>query len=92
MTEGLLAIAAILIAMGWFAIGWTARGHENHKYAESRLRHLTRTEATQRGTQATYWPTEHAPDPPTIHIHLTAPSDNPPRANLALNPGESTQP
>jgi hypothetical protein len=33
-------MCGILIAMGWFAIGWIARGHENHKYAHSRLRAL----------------------------------------------------
>lgn len=40
MVVGLLWMGGILIAMGWFAIGWIARGHENRKYAESRLRHL----------------------------------------------------
>ncbi|HXT45118.1 MAG TPA: hypothetical protein VN748_13545, partial [Pseudonocardiaceae bacterium] len=37
---GLLWMAGILIAMGWFAIGWIARGQENRKYAESRLKYL----------------------------------------------------
>jgi len=40
MVVGLLWMAGILIAMGWFAIGWVARGHENRKYAESRLKYL----------------------------------------------------
>jgi hypothetical protein len=40
MVVGLLWMGGILIAMGWFAIGWIARGQENRKYAESRLRHL----------------------------------------------------
>jgi hypothetical protein len=40
MVVGLLWMAGILIAMGWFAIGWIARGQENRKYAESRLRYL----------------------------------------------------
>jgi hypothetical protein len=40
MVAGLLSMGAVLIAMGWFAIGWVARGHENRKYAESRLRYL----------------------------------------------------
>jgi hypothetical protein len=40
MVVGLLWMGGILIAMGWFAIGWIARGHENRKYAESRLQRL----------------------------------------------------
>jgi hypothetical protein len=40
MVVGLLWMGGILIAMGWFAIGWIARGQENRKYAESRLRRL----------------------------------------------------
>src|SRR5262249_40375885 len=40
MATGLLWMAGVLIAMGWFAIGWVARGQENRKYAESRLRRL----------------------------------------------------
>jgi hypothetical protein len=40
MGVGLLWMAGILIAMGWFAIGWIARGQENRKYAESRLKYL----------------------------------------------------
>src|SRR5437763_6358361 len=40
MVVGLLWMGGILIAMGWFAIGWLARGQENRKYAENRLRYL----------------------------------------------------
>jgi hypothetical protein len=40
MVVGLLWMGGILIAMGWFAIGWIARGQENRKYAENRLRYL----------------------------------------------------
>lgn len=47
MMTGLLWAVAILLAMGWFAIGWVARGSDNRRYAESRDRHFERLAHTQ---------------------------------------------
>lgn len=78
MTAGLLWAGAILVAMGWFAIGWVARGHENRKYAESRLRYFaheaaSRTPAVE-DTRRT-WPSERLsePSPVAVHLHLSTP-------------------
>lgn len=78
MVVGLLWMGGILIAMGWFAIGWIARGQENRKYAESRLRHLADQviedqwellEARAR------WEAERVPreSPTVMNVYLTAP-------------------
>ena len=75
MVTGLLWMAGVLIAMGWFAIGWVARGQENRKYAESRLRHLANqamedqwefVEARAR------WEAEREP-PTVVNVFMTAP-------------------
>lgn len=76
MLTGLLTIGAILLAAGWFAIGWTARGQENRKYAESRLRTLAAQSAAQQIEQTTWVQARRAPvEPPpigqpVIHVHM----------------------
>src|SRR5438874_11153729 len=70
MVVGLLWMVGILIAMGWFAIGWIARGHENRKYAESRLRSLAnRAMEDQRALieARAHWEAERVPrESPTV--------------------------
>ena len=78
MVVGLLSMAAVLIAMGWFAIGWVARGHENRKYAESRLRHFANQAIQdQRECAETYawWESERVrQEPPTVvNVYVAAP-------------------
>jgi|SRR6185437_3073261 len=75
MLTGLLAIGAILLAMGWFAIGWIARGHENRKYAESRLRALANRSLDERMATLPHVDAHRInPTPeqvaPVIHLHL----------------------
>jgi hypothetical protein len=77
MVVGLLSMAAVLIAMGWFAIGWVARGHENRKYAESRLRHFA-NQALQHQLElaetSAHWESERVyPERPTVvNVYLAA--------------------
>lgn len=78
MTTGLIWAGGILIAMGWFAIGWVARGQENRHYAESRLRHLAQQAVVAHREPLAYhprWDVERvpAPAPAVVHVHLTAP-------------------
>lgn len=77
MVVGLLSMGAILIAMGWFAIGWVARGQENRKYAESRLRHYA-NQAIQDQQEyfetCAWWESERVrPEPPTVvNVYVAA--------------------
>ncbi|MGH3825535.1 MAG: hypothetical protein ACRDRA_22255 [Pseudonocardiaceae bacterium] len=77
MVVGLLSMVAVLIAMGWFAIGWVARGHENRKYAESRLRHFA-NQAIQDQWELTetcaWWESERVcQEPPTVvNVYVAA--------------------
>lgn len=79
MVVGLLWMGGILIAMGWFAIGWIARGQENRKYAESRLRHLAdqAIEDQREFVEArARWEAERAPreSPTVVNVFLASPS------------------
>jgi hypothetical protein len=79
VTAGLFWAVFVLIAMGWFSLGWIARGHENRRYAESRLRALAADAVLD-----AYMPVESqrqhpSPAPgmsgaPAIHVHLPASS------------------
>ena len=76
---GLLLGAAVLIAMGWFALGWVARGQDNRRYAESRLRYLANQAIEDRGAPVgspTCVDSQRlsAPVVPTVNVYLTAPS------------------
>ncbi|MDQ3762369.1 MAG: hypothetical protein M3460_12005 [Actinomycetota bacterium] len=79
MTVGFLWMGAILVAMGWFAIGWVARGQENRKYAESRLRHFA-NQALQNQHELvearTRWESERVPEqrPTVVNVYVAAPS------------------
>ena len=79
MVVGLLSMAAVLIAMGWFAIGWVARGHENRKYAESRLRHFA-NQAIQEQREyvetRARWESERVCHefPSVVNVYVAAPS------------------
>jgi len=84
MVVGLLWMGGILIAMGWFAIGWVARGHENRKYAESRLRSLAnRAMEDQRDLieARTRWEAERVPreSPTVVNVYLSPPAVPAPR-------------
>jgi hypothetical protein len=84
MMIGLLWMAGILIAMGWFAIGWVARGQENRKYAESRLRYLANQAI---GDQWEFmdararWEAERVPreSPTVVNVFMAAPGVPAPR-------------
>lgn len=79
MVVGLWCMGAVLIAMGWFAIGWVARGQENRKYAESRLRHFA-NQAVQNQREhieaRTQWESERVPQnqPSVVNVYVAAPS------------------
>lgn len=79
MFAGLLWMGGILIAMGWFAIGWVARGQENRKYAESRLRHYAKQAIRDQRELAegpAWWESERVyPETPSVvNVYLTASS------------------
>lgn len=76
MGTGLLVIGALLLAMGWFTIGWVARGEQNRKYTESRLRHLAAQAALDRMPVTAHrvehdWPQQPAP---VVNVHLHTPA------------------
>ncbi|MBV9648986.1 MAG: hypothetical protein JO296_02460 [Pseudonocardiales bacterium] len=81
MVVGLLWMGGILIAMGWFAIGWIARGQENRKYAESRLRRLADRAMEDQWDlieARARWDAERVPrDSPTVVNVYLAPPDVP---------------
>jgi hypothetical protein len=87
MVVGLLWMGAILIAMGWFAIGWIARGQENRKYAESRLRCLSDRAI---GDQWEYveararWEAERLPreSPTVVNVFMATPRVPSPRPSV----------
>jgi hypothetical protein len=84
MVVGLLWMGGILIAMGWFAIGWIARGQENRKYAESRLRRLADRAIEDQWDlieARARWEAERVPrDPPTVvNVYLSPPAVPTPR-------------
>jgi hypothetical protein len=68
--------------MGWFAIGWVARGQENRKYAESRLRHLAAQAVASHqapGDTRAWWDADRvvAPIPalpPVVNVYVAAPA------------------
>ncbi len=76
---GLLCVGTVLIAMGWFAIGWVARGQENRKYAESRLRYFA-NRAIQDHRELVdpraRWDSERMPQnqPSVVNVYVAAPS------------------
>ena len=77
-------MGGILIAMGWFAIGWIARGQENRKYAESRLRRLADRAIEDQWDlieARARWDAERVPrDPPTVvNVYLAPPGVPTPR-------------
>lgn len=74
MTAGLFWSLFVLVAVGWFAIGWVARGHENRRYAESRLRALA-ADAVSDAPRPVASQRLVAPQPPpaVVNVHLTAP-------------------
>jgi hypothetical protein len=77
MVVGLLSMAAVLIAMGWFAIGWVARGHENRKYAESRLRHFANQaiqDQLELSEGCARWESErvHQQPPAVVNVYVAA--------------------
>ncbi|HET9255260.1 MAG TPA: hypothetical protein VFO16_08675 [Pseudonocardiaceae bacterium] len=85
MATGLFLMAGVLIAMGWFAIGWVARGQENRKYAESRLRYLAdqAIEEQREFIEArARWEAERVPqDSPTVvNVFIAAPPIPSPRS------------
>jgi hypothetical protein len=84
MVVGLLWMGAILIAMGWFAIGWIARGQENRKYAESRLRCLADRAIEDQWEYVearARWEAERAPreSPTVVNVFLAPPRVPSPR-------------
>lgn len=80
MSTGLIWAAFILVAMGWFAIGWVARGHENRKYAEGRMRAVA-ADAARIQAMEHPWPVEAeriAPAiPAVVNVHLAMPPSAP---------------
>jgi hypothetical protein len=71
-------MGGILIAMGWFAIGWIARGHENRKYAESRLQRLADRAIEDQWDlieARARWEAERVPQetPTVVNVYLAAP-------------------
>jgi hypothetical protein len=87
MVVGLLWMGGILIAMGWFAIGWIARGQENRKYAESRLRHLAdqAIEDQWEFVEArAWWDAERVPreSPTVVNVYLSSPRVPAPRPTV----------
>ena len=96
MTAGLFWTVIVLVAMGWFALGWIARGHENRKYGESRLRALAEEAAdTSLLVNAERVPPAPAPvmspapavvSPVVQHFHLSASSPAWPPAVVAPAP------
>jgi hypothetical protein len=85
MSAGLFWTVFVLVAMGWFALGWVARGQENRKYAESRPQHLTADAVLDTQAQPIHAEVERAPVPvaiapviqPVVHVHVGAAAQAP---------------
>ena len=80
MVVGLLWMGGILIAMGWFAIGWIARGQENRKYAENRLRYLADQAVEDQWEfieARARWEAQRVPQqsPTVVKVFMASPSD-----------------
>jgi hypothetical protein len=78
MVVGLLWMGGILIAVGWFAIGWVARGQENRKYAESRLRYFVDQaihDQRELLDSRAWWDSDRLPreTPTVVNVYVAAP-------------------
>lgn len=79
LMAGLWLGSLVLTAIGWFALGWVARGVENRRYAESRLRCLASQVVEERwGSVAgsrTCVDSERlgGPTSPMVNVYLAAP-------------------
>lgn len=71
---GILLGICILVAIGFFAVGWCARGQENRTYGENRLRYLAAEAVEDRTTTVAAErvpPTIHPAVAPVVNLYLT---------------------